>query len=61
MAAALRFLVKRLRLGASKFQMPCPGRWNRQTTSARKREGNAVECGLIVIPTVGQRYPTSVE
>jgi hypothetical protein len=28
--------------------------------NARKREGNAVECGLIVIPT-GQRDPTSVE
>jgi hypothetical protein len=31
-----------------------------QTTNTRKREGNAVECGLIVIPTAGQRDPSSV-
>jgi hypothetical protein len=31
------------------------------STTKPSREGNAVECGLIVIPTAGQRDPTSVE
>ena len=30
------------------------------STTKPSREGNAVECGLIVIPTAGQRDPTSV-
>ena len=29
--------------------------------NTRKREENAVECGLIVIPTLGQHHRTSVE
>jgi hypothetical protein len=61
MAAALRLLSQEVEARGAKFQMPRTGRWNKQTTNARKREGSAVECGLIVIPTVGQRYPTSVE
>jgi hypothetical protein len=31
------------------------------STTKPFREGNAVECGLIVIPTAGQRDPMSVE
>ena len=37
-----------------------PGRYKTQVPQG-KPEGNAVECGLIIIPTAGQRHPTSVE
>ena len=49
--------------------LPCRRRWCSLTVRSEslqeilgtKPEGTAVECGLIVIPTVGQRDPTSTE
>ena len=45
----------RVTLGAN------PVRSERRLHHKPSREGNAVECGLIVIPTAGQCDPTSVE
>jgi hypothetical protein len=49
--------------------LPCRRRWCSLTVRSEslqeilgtKPEGTAVECGLIVIPRVGQRDPTSPE
>ena len=61
MAATLRFLSQSEPRGIEVPDATPLAVGTGKTTNARKPERNAVECVLIVIPTVGQRDPTSVE